>query len=128
MKREKVQKLHFRSLLYIRRMELLRILEGLFCEGFFECLCELVRAGCAATSAVGAFHSCDNVFGLHAFDELGDALCVAVATANEFCGFNGVVVCEGDLDLTGTGAFCGVFDTLCHNTVFLCFEFDIQLL
>ena len=95
----------------------MRILEGLFCEGFFERLCELVGAGGAASSAIGAFYSCDHVFGFHAFDKLGDALCVTMATADKFCGFDGVVVCKGDLDLTGAGAFCGVFDTLCPNDV-----------
>jgi hypothetical protein len=93
----------------------LRILKSLVSERLLESLCELVGAGCSSASAVGAFYSFDNIFCLHALDELGDALGVTVAAAYEFCGFDGVVVCKGDFDLTGTGAFCGVFDRLCHN-------------
>ena len=86
----------------------------LLCESGFESLCELIGAGGASGTALGALKTCDNVGCLHSCDELGNALGVAVASAYEL---NGVDHAIGDLnlDLTGAGAFGGVFDVFSHG-------------
>ena len=87
---------------------------GLFCEGGFECLCELVGAGGVSGTAFGALETCDNVGCLHSCDKLRNALGVAVATANEL---NGVDYAVGDLnlDLAGASTFSGVFNVFSHG-------------
>ena len=93
----------------------------LICKCFFKSECELVGAGCASAAAVGAFDACDNVFCLHAFDELSDALGVTVATADEFNGIDHAV-CDLHVDLTGASAFGFVFDVFGHGLYRYTFE------
>ena len=87
---------------------------GLFCEGCFECLCELIGAGGVSGTAFGALETCNNVGSLHACDELRNAFGVAVASAYEL---NGVDHAVGNLnlDLTRASAFGGVFDVFGHG-------------
>ena len=86
----------------------------LLCESGFESLCELIGAGGASGTALGALKTCDNVGCLHSCDELRNALGVAVSSANEL---NGIDHAVGDLnlDLAGTSTLGCVFNVLCHN-------------
>ena len=86
----------------------------LLCESGFQRLCELIGAGGASGTAFGALETFDDVGCLHAFDELGDALGVAVASADELNGIDHAVG-KLHLDLAGASTFGCVFNVFCHG-------------
>lgn len=108
--------------------------EGSFCipngtsEGIlgFHCLlegvAELIGAGGRLAVALDATHTGDNVCGLLAFDEGGDALCIAMASAEELNILDHVVVVQFDVDEAGTGA-AGLIIDFFHIRWFCCWFF-----
>ena len=86
----------------------------LLCESGFKSLCELIGAGGASGAAFRALKAFDDIGCLHTLDELGDALGVAVASADEL---NGIDHAVGNLhlDLTGASTLGCVFNVLGHS-------------
>lgn len=92
---------------------MIRIRDGLP-EGFFQRAGQLIRAGGSATAAVDTFETGDGVFGFHAAYQRRDALCVAVAAAQESSPADDAVF-QFDFDLLRAGAFAGVGYLLDHG-------------
>ena len=53
-------------------------------QSFFQSFCKLIRAGCWFEATTNPFHSADSFFGIHAFYQSGNALCITGAAALEF--------------------------------------------
>ena len=85
----------------------------LFFHHFFNGAGKLVGAGGASSSAIRAAKPLYHVFGLHADDERGDPLCIAVAAAGEFHFFY-YTVFNRYVDLTGTNALRLINGCFCH--------------
>lgn len=69
---------------------------------------ELVGAGRILEAAADAAYPRDRVLSLHALDETGDALKIAVAAADDLDALDGVVVVQLDVHLLGTDALGAV--------------------
>lgn len=89
-------------------------------QTLFDGVRQLVGARCRPYSATNAAHSADYVTGVLSLHQRADALCVAVASADEAHILHDVVVVDFDVNQPGTSplghvvkffhVFCVVFD------------------
>ena len=90
------------------------------CEGFAECLCELVGAAGGLVSAAYAGKSVCRLLGIHALDELCYAFCVAVSSAYKFYVGHFSVVVDFEVYETRAGSVCRVCEF--HSVVSLVYR------
>ena len=74
-----------------------------------ECLCQLVGAGSGFEAAANALHTVNGILHLHAAQQMGDSLQVAVAAAGDAAVLDGVPF-HIDLHIVGADALGAVLD------------------
>ena len=84
---------------------------------FFKCLCQLVRAGCAAHSAGDPRKFFYDIVDLHARCQLGYAFVVAVATANKVYTFYAIIF-DFNFDDLSANFIVGIVNIF-HSVIYL---------